>query len=49
MVFPLTRSPPSGHRGCPADWKDVSFENIRLSDGTAVSGRRINGKTEVWR
>ena len=35
-------------RGCPADWKDVSFENIRLSDGTAVSGRRINGKTEVW-
>ena len=34
-------------RGCPADWKDVSFENIRLSDGTAVSGRRINGKTEV--
>ena len=36
-------------RGCPADWKDVSFENIRLSDGTAVSGRRINGKTEVWR
>src|SRR5574344_584632 len=34
-------------RGCPADWKDVSFENIALSDGTRVSGRRVNGKVEV--
>ena len=36
-------------RGCPADWKDVSFENIRLSDGTSVSGRRLNGKVEIRR
>ena len=34
-------------RGCPADWKDVSFENIALSDGTRVSGRRVNGKVGV--
>ena len=36
-------------RGCPAGWKDVSFENIRLSDGTAVSGRRVDGKVEIFR
>ena len=36
-------------RGCPESWKEVSFENIRLSDGTSVSGSRINGvvKTSV--
>ena len=36
-------------RGCPESWKDVSFENIRLSDGTKVSGRRLNGKVEIFR
>ena len=30
-------------RGCPDSWTDVSFENIRLSDGTSVSGSRVNG------
>ena len=30
-------------RGCPPEWKDVSFENIALSDGRRVSGRRIEG------
>ena len=36
-------------RGCPDAWKEVSFENIRLSDGMSVSGSRINGvvKTAV--
>ena len=34
-------------RGCPESWKDVSFENIRLSDGTSVSGRRINGEVKI--
>ena len=36
-------------RGCPESWKEVSFENIRLSDGTSVSGSRTNGvvKTSV--
>ena len=34
-------------RGCPSGWTDVSFENIRLSDGTSVSGRRINGEVKV--
>ena len=34
-------------RGCPAAWKDVSFENIRLSDGRRVSGRRLNGKVTI--
>ena len=27
-------------RGCPPEWKEVSFENIALSDGRRVSGRR---------
>jgi len=36
-------------RGCPADWTDVSFENLALSDGTRVSGRRLNGKASVVR
>ena len=30
-------------RGCPPEWKDVSFENIALSDGRRVSGSRIEG------
>ena len=34
-------------RGCPASWKRVSFENIRLSDGTSVSGVRENGKVTL--
>ena len=36
-------------RGCPDSWKEVSFENIALSDGTRVSGRRVNGKIAVER
>ena len=36
-------------RGCPDSWKDVAFENIALSDGTRVSGRRRNGKAEISR
>ena len=34
-------------RGCPPEWKDVSFENIALSDGRRVSGRRLNGKVSL--
>ncbi len=34
-------------KGCPESWKEVSFENLRLSDGTTVSGRRKNGKIEI--
>ena len=34
-------------RGCPDSWKEVSFENIALSDGTRASGQRINGKVKV--
>ena len=34
-------------RGCPDSWKDVSFENLALSDGTRVSGRRLNGKVTI--
>ncbi len=34
-------------KGCPAAWKNVSFTNIRLSDGTKVSGSRINGKVVI--
>lgn len=36
-------------KGCPDVWKDVSFENIALSDGTRVSGRRVNGKITIKR
>ena len=36
-------------RGCPAAWKEVSFENLALSDGTRVSGRRCNGVTKIVR
>ena len=31
-------------RGCPESWNEVSFENLALSDGRRVSGRRVNGK-----
>lgn len=34
-------------RGCPEIWRDVSFENLALSDGRRVSGRRLNGKVEI--
>ena len=34
-------------KGCPPDWKEVSFENIRLSDGRKVSGRRVNGQVTI--
>ncbi len=34
-------------RGCPEEWRDVSFENVALSDGRRVSGRRVDGKTEI--
>ena len=30
-------------RGCPESWREVSFENIALSDGSRVNGRRIYG------
>ncbi|MBR0067479.1 MAG: hypothetical protein IJQ00_07770 [Kiritimatiellae bacterium] len=38
---------PEFFRGCPDEWKDVSFENIALSDGRRVSGRRLDGKVKV--
>ena len=38
---------PEFFRGCPEEWKDVSFENIALSDGRRVSGRRVDGKVKV--
>lgn len=31
-------------RGCPDAWKNVSFENLALSDGRRVSGKRVDGK-----
>jgi len=34
-------------RGCPEAWKDVSFENLALSDGRRVSGRRLNGQVAL--
>ena len=36
-------------RGCPDSWRDVSFENIALSDGTRVSGRRLRGEMSIRR
>ncbi len=33
--------------GCPESWKDVSFENVALSDGRRVSGRRLNGVVTI--
>lgn len=35
-------------RGCPPNWKRVSFENLALSDGRRVSGVRENGKITIW-
>jgi len=35
-------------RGCPPEWKRVSFENLALSDGRRVSGIRENGKVTIW-
>ena len=46
MVHEVNGKPEYFH-GCPADWKEVSFENIRLSDGTTVSGSRINGVIRI--
>ena len=34
-------------KGCPQGWKEVAFENLALSDGRRVSGRRVNGKVEI--
>ena len=34
-------------RGCPSRWHEVSFENLALSDGRRVSGRRVGGKVEI--
>ncbi len=34
-------------RGCPEGWRDVSFENVPLSDGRRVNGRRLNGKVTI--
>lgn len=28
-------------------WQEVSFENLRLSDGRRVNGRRVNGKVTI--
>ena len=34
-------------KGCPESWREVSFENLALSDGRRVSGRRVDGKVSV--
>ena len=34
-------------RGCPPEWKRVSFENLALSDGRRVSGIREDGKITI--
>jgi len=34
-------------RGCPPEWRRVSFSNIALRGGRRVSGSRIDGKTET--
>lgn len=49
MMVHETNGKASFFKGCPESWKDVSFENIRLSDGTKASGRRLDGKISVWR
>ena len=38
---------PRFFRGCPESWKDVSFENVALSDGRRVSGRRLDGVVTI--
>ena len=34
-------------KGCPESWREVSFENLALSDGRRVSGTRVDGKVSV--
>ena len=34
-------------KGCPESWREVSFENLALSDGRRVIGRRIGGKIAI--
>ena len=34
-------------KGCPESWGEVSFENLRLSDGRRVNGRRSGGKITI--
>ena len=34
-------------KGCPESWREVSFENLALSDGRRVNGRRIGGKIAI--
>ena len=34
-------------RGCPTEWKNVSFENLALSDGRRVKGCRVNGVASI--
>ena len=34
-------------RGCPPEWKRVSFENLALSDGRRVSGVREDGRIRI--
>ena len=34
-------------KGCPESWRDVSFENVALSNGRRMSGRRVGGKVSV--
>ena len=39
---------PRFFRGCPESWKDVSFENVALSDGRRASGRRRDGVVSIF-
>ena len=34
-------------KGCPESWREVSFENLALSDGRRVGGKRVDGKVSV--
>ena len=34
-------------KGCPESWREVSFENLALSNGRRVSGKRVDGKVSV--
>ena len=38
---------PEFFRGCPESWREVSFENVALSDGRRASARRVAGKVDV--
>ena len=46
MVHDVNGSP-NFFSGCPSSWKEVSFENIRLSDGRKASGTRKRGNVSV--